>query len=53
MPRPRELDVYGYLDYRAYLRDFYETKKAAGRGFSFRSFSKRAGLKSPNYLKLV
>lgn len=54
MPRaPRELDVYGYLDYRAYLRDFYEAKKASPRGFSFRGFSKRAGLKSPNYLKLV
>jgi uncharacterized protein (TIGR02147 family) len=54
MPRPaRELDVYAYLDYRAFLRDYYESKKASGRGFSFRGFSKRAGLKSPNYLKLV
>ncbi len=54
MPRDtREPDVYGYLDYRAYLRGYYEAKKANARGFSFRSFSKRAGLKSPNYLKLV
>lgn len=53
MARARELDVYVYLDYRAYLRDYYETKKASSRGFSFRSFSRRAGLKSPNYLKLV
>ncbi|MBX3248074.1 MAG: TIGR02147 family protein [Myxococcales bacterium] len=51
--RARELDVFVYLDYRAYLRDYYESKKASSRGFSFRSFSRRAGLKSPNYLKLV
>jgi uncharacterized protein (TIGR02147 family) len=45
--------VYAYLDYRAFLRDFYTAKKAASRGFSYRSFSKRAGVSSPNYLKLV
>lgn len=48
-----EIDVFAYLDYRAYLRDYYNARKAAGRGFSYRSFSRRAGLKSPNYLKLV
>lgn len=47
------LGVYAYLDYRAYLRDYYAAKKAASRGFSFRSFSKRAGVSAPNYLKLV
>lgn len=46
-------DVFGYLDYRAYLRDYYAAKKAKGRGFSFRAFSRRAKLASPNYLKLV
>lgn len=48
-----EIDVFAYLDYRAFLRDYYRARKAAGRGFSYRSFSRRAGLKSPNYLKLV
>lgn len=52
MPRPAA-DVFAYLDYRAFLRDVYTTKKASGRGFSYRVFSRRAGLKSPNYLKLV
>lgn len=47
------IDVFSYLDYRAFLRDYYEDKKAKGRGFSYRAFSRRAGLKSPNYLKLV
>ena len=48
-----EIDVFAYLDYRAFLRDYYNARKTAGRGFSYRSFSRRAGLKSPNYLKLV
>lgn len=47
------VDVYRYLDYRAFLRDFYEAKKEKSRAFSYRAFSKRAGLASPNYLKLV
>jgi len=52
-PKPaREPQVFEYLDYRAFLRDYYAAKKAS-RGLSFRSFSRRAGLSSPNYLKLV
>ncbi len=45
-------DVYSFLDYRAYLRAYYEQRKQVGK-LSFRSFSQRAGLGSPNYLKLV
>ncbi|HWA78597.1 MAG TPA: TIGR02147 family protein [Polyangiaceae bacterium] len=47
------LAVYAYLDYRAFLRDHYAAKKESSRAFSYRSFSKRAGVSSPNYLKLV
>jgi uncharacterized protein (TIGR02147 family) len=51
-PRRRSaVDVFRYLDYRAYLGAFYKAKKS--RGFSFRSFSRTAGLGAPNYLKLV
>ena len=53
MTRESPIDVYEYLDYRAFLRDYYSKKKELTRGFSYRSFSRRAGLKSPNYLKLV
>lgn len=53
MNRATSIDVFGYLDYRSFLRDYYNEKKARGRGFSYRAFSRRAGLKSPNYLKLV
>jgi uncharacterized protein (TIGR02147 family) len=48
-----DIDVFAYLDFRSYLRDYYNARKASARGFSYRSFSRRAGLTSPNYLKLV
>lgn len=48
-----DVSVFDYLDYRAYLRAYYEAAKRRPAGFSFRTFSKRAGLKSPNFFKLV
>lgn len=45
--------MYDFLDYRAYLRAYYEAAKRTQRSFSFRSFSRLAGLRSPNFLKLV
>jgi uncharacterized protein (TIGR02147 family) len=47
------VEVHEYLDYRAYLRDYYSAKKAESRAFSYRSFARKAGVSSPNYLKLV
>jgi uncharacterized protein (TIGR02147 family) len=47
-----DIQVYDYLDYRSFLRDYYLERKAR-RGLSYRGFSARAGLSSPNYLKLV
>jgi uncharacterized protein (TIGR02147 family) len=51
-PKPAGPLVFDYLDYRAFLRDYYVAKKAS-HALSFRGFSKRAGLGSPNYLKMV
>jgi uncharacterized protein (TIGR02147 family) len=48
-----EPDVFAYLDYRGYLGALYAFRKSLGRGFSYRAFSRRVGLRSPNYLKLV
>jgi uncharacterized protein (TIGR02147 family) len=48
----KSVEVFAYLDYRAYLRDYYQYKKATSR-LSFRAFSRKADLRSPNYLKLV
>lgn len=54
MPRrPPPVDLFAFLDYRAWLREVYAAKKAEGRGFSFRAFSARAGLGAPNHLKRV
>lgn len=47
------LSVFGYTDYRDYLRDFYEFRKDSEKGYSYRTFSKVAGFTSPNILKLV
>lgn len=41
------------MDYRAYLRAVYLHKKQHQPGFSYRWFSRRAKMKSPNFLKLV
>jgi len=48
-----EVSVFDYLDYRAYLRAYYDAAKKRPAGFSFRTFSKRAGLRSPNFFKLI
>jgi uncharacterized protein (TIGR02147 family) len=50
---PDAPNVFAYLDARRYLGDYYAHKKATSSSFSYRAFSRRAGLKSPNYLKLV
>jgi uncharacterized protein (TIGR02147 family) len=52
-PRKVEVDIYDFLDYRAFLRAYYEAAKKTRAGFSYRLFSEQAGLKSPNFLKLV
>lgn len=47
------VDVFRFRDYRAFLREFYERNKQRKGGYSLRAFSRGAGLRSPNYLKLV
>ncbi len=53
MGKARRPDVYQYADYRRYLADHYAYAKEHEYGFSYRAFSKRAGIRSTNYLKLV
>ena len=53
MAAEKQPDLFEYLDYRAYLRDYYAHMKRTRRGFSYRSFSRRVGLGSPNHLKRV
>lgn len=47
------VEVFAYLDLQAFLGAYYTAKKEEGRGFSYRAFSRRAGLRSPNHLKRV
>jgi uncharacterized protein (TIGR02147 family) len=49
----RAPDVFTFRDYREFLRAFYALNKREEYGFSLRAFSKRARLRSSNYLKLV
>lgn len=43
-------DVFQYLDFRAYLREYYADKKAASKSFSHLSFARKAGIASSGFL---
>ncbi len=45
--------VFDYLDYREFLKDFYQHKKSLHPSFSLAVFSQKAGLATRNYLKRV
>jgi uncharacterized protein (TIGR02147 family) len=51
--RALEVDVFAYFEYRSFLRDAYRDLKQRQPGFSYRWFARRAGMTSPNFLKLV
>lgn len=46
-------NIFTYVDYRQFLGDYYDAAKANVAAFSYRYFARRAGYKSPNFLKLV
>lgn len=50
MQRP---DLYAYLNYRDFLADYYAFAKIEISGFTYEKFSRKAGVKSPNILKLI
>lgn len=45
--------MFSFLDYRELLASYYATQKATRTGFSYRSFARDAGIRSPSQLKLV
>ncbi len=47
------VNIYDYLDYRAYLHDFYLQKKAANPYFSYQVFAQKAGFRSKSQIKLI
>jgi uncharacterized protein (TIGR02147 family) len=46
-------DIFGFLDFRAYLKAYYDAAKTHRNHFSYRYFARRAGYSSPNFLQLV
>jgi uncharacterized protein (TIGR02147 family) len=46
-------DIFGFLDFRTYLKAYYDAAKAHKGHFSYRYFARRAGYASPNFLQLV
>ena len=45
--------VFDYQQYREYLRDYYLDQKLRKTGLTYSRFSSVAGIRSPNYLKVV
>jgi uncharacterized protein (TIGR02147 family) len=45
--------IYTYLDYRKYIKDYYTYHKENVHGFSYRVFSRMAGLKTTSFIKHV
>jgi len=47
------INIYKYLDYRQYCRDFVEERKKLIPSYSLRAFARMAGSTSPNFLQLL
>src|SRR3954471_1697029 len=46
-------NLYAYLDYREFLKDYYQERKNASPVFSYKSFANKAGFKTKSFLKMV
>src|SRR4051812_46283681 len=45
--------IYSFENHREFLKAYYLGQKKTSAGFSYAKFSEKAGLGSPNYLKLI
>ncbi len=45
--------IFEYLDYREFLRDYYQSKKAKNPAFSLRAFSDKIGFKAKDFISRV
>lgn len=53
LPKPEAtIEIFGYLDYRAYVRDRIAALRETGE-FSERTFAQEVGFGSPSYLKMI
>jgi uncharacterized protein (TIGR02147 family) len=46
-------EVVGYLDYRVYLKDWYDARKRLEKGFSYRALAAAVGYRSHAFFSLV
>jgi uncharacterized protein (TIGR02147 family) len=47
------VDIFGYTDYRSFLKDWFEWRKGANHGFSFRALAEQAGFRNKGFLHNV
>ena len=47
------VSIYAYLDYRKYLADYYQARKALNKHFSYRLITDKAGIPSTGYFSEV
>jgi uncharacterized protein (TIGR02147 family) len=47
------ISIFDYQQYRSFLKDHYEDQKRRKTGLTYARFSTAAGIKSPNFLKVV
>jgi uncharacterized protein (TIGR02147 family) len=45
--------IYQYMNYRQFLRDAYDARKATAGKYSYRYYAQKAGLRSPSHVKMV
>lgn len=46
-------EIRKYMDYRKFLKDFYLAKKEISKDYSYRVFTRKAGVGSPSHLKMI
>ena len=51
-PKPTK-KIFEYLDYREFLKDYYNAKKEANQAFSLRVFSDKIGFKAKDFISRV
>ncbi len=49
----KQKKVFEYMDYRAFLKDYYNAKKEANSAFSLRVFSDKIGFKAKDFISRV
>jgi uncharacterized protein (TIGR02147 family) len=50
---PIQKSIFGYTDYRDFIRDYFREKKQNNPAFSHRSFARQAGFNTSNFMHLV